>query len=39
MEAPYVADVLNNREGPKARDPSKYLNRWSYRKKQAKEAF
>ena len=35
----YVPDVLNNREGPQAREPSKCLNRQSYRERLAKEAF
>ena len=34
-----MPDVLNNREGPQAREPSKCLNRWSYRERLAKEAF
>ena len=28
-----MSDVLKNREGPKARDPSKCLNGWSYTEK------
>ena len=35
----YVPDVLNNREGPQTREPSKCLNGWSYRERLAKEAF
>ena len=35
----YVPDVPNNRKGPHAREPSKYLNGWSYRERLAKEAF
>ena len=35
----YVPDMLNNREKSQAREPSKCLNRQSYRKKLAKEAF
>ena len=31
--------MLNNREGPQAREPSKCLNRQSYRERLAKEAF
>jgi len=34
-----VPDVWSNREGPQAREPSKCLNRWSYRERLAKEAF
>ena len=37
--AVYVPDMLNNREKSQAREPSKCLNRQSYRKKLAKEAF
>ena len=35
----YVPDVLNNREGPQAREPSKCLNGQSYGERLAKEAF
>ena len=35
----YVLDVLNNREGPQAREPSKCLNRRSCRERLAEEAF
>ena len=35
----YVPDMPNNREGPKAREPSQCLNRWSYGERLAKEAF
>ena len=35
----YVPDVLNNREGPQAREPSKCLNQKSYGERLAKEAF
>ena len=35
----YVPDTLNNRDGPQARESSKCLNRWSYGKRLAKEAF
>ena len=35
----YVPDMLNNREGPQTREPSKCLNGWSYRERLAKEAF
>ena len=35
----YVPDVPNNREGPQARELSKYLNGRSYRERLAKEAF
>ena len=31
--------MLNNREGPQAREPSKCLNGQSYRERLAKEAF
>ena len=34
----YVSDAPNNREGPQAREPSKCLNRQSYRERLAKEA-
>ena len=34
-----VSVVLNNREGPQAREPSKCLNGQSYRERLAKEAF
>ena len=34
----YVPDEPNNREGPQAREPSKCLNRQSYRERLAKEA-
>ena len=34
-----VPDAPNNREGPQAREPSKYLNEWSYRERLAKEVF
>ena len=34
----YVPDVLNNR-GPQAEEPSRYLNRRSYREILAKEDF
>ena len=34
-----VPDVLNNREGPQAREPSKCLDRRSYGERLAKEAF
>ena len=35
----YVPEALNNRERPQERELSKCLNRQSYRKKLAKEAF
>ena len=35
----FVPDALNSREGPQAREPSKYLNRRSYRERLAKEAL
>ena len=35
----YVSDVLNNREGPQGREPTKCLNEQSYRERLAKEAF
>ena len=35
----YVPDVLNNREGSQAREPSMCLNGRSYGEKLAKEAF
>ena len=35
----YVPDVLNNREEPQARDPSKCQNGQSYGERMAKEAF
>ena len=35
----YVPDAWNNREGPQARATSKRLNRQSYGKRLAKEAF
>ena len=35
----YVPDAPNNREGPQAREPSKYLNGQSYGERLAKEAF
>ena len=35
----YVPDVLNNREGPQARESSKCLNGQSYGERLAKEAF
>ena len=35
----YVSDEWNNREEPQAREPSKCLNRQSYRERLAKEAF
>ena len=35
----YVPDALNNRERPQAREPSKCMNRQSYRERLAKEAF
>ena len=35
----YVTDVPNNREGPHARGPSKYLDGQSYRERLDKEAF
>ena len=35
----YVLDVLNNREGPQAREPSKCLHGRSYGERLAKEAF
>ena len=35
----YGPDAPNNREGPQAREPSKYLNRQSYGERLAKEAF
>ena len=35
----YVLDVLNNRRGPQAREPSKCLDRRSYGERLAKEAF
>ena len=31
-----MPDVLNNREGPQVREPSKCLNRWRYRERQPK---
>ena len=34
-----MPDALNNREGPQAREPSKYLNGGSYRERLTKEAF
>ena len=33
----YVPDVLNNREGPQAREPSKRLNGWSYKQQVTEE--
>jgi len=36
---PYVPDMPNSREGPQAREPSKCLNRQSYRERLPKEAF
>ena len=35
----YVPDVLRNREGPQAREPSKFLNGQSYGERLTKEAF
>ena len=35
----HVPDAPNNREGPQAREPSKYLNRQSYGERLAKEAL
>ena len=35
----YVLDVLNNRKGPQAREPSKCRNRQSYGERLAKETF
>ena len=35
----YVPDMWNNKEEPQAREPSKCLNRLSYRERLAKEAF
>jgi len=35
----YVPDAPSNREGPQARESSKYLNRRSYGERLAKEAF
>ena len=36
----YVPDTLNKREGPQAREPSKYVvNRRSFGERLAKEAF
>ena len=35
----YVPDVLINRERPQVRDPSKCLDRQSYRERLATEAF
>jgi len=35
----YVPDVLNNREGPQAEEPSKCLNRRNHRERLAKEDF
>jgi len=35
----YVPDEQNSREGPQVREPSKCLNKWSYRERLAKEAF
>ena len=35
----YVPNAVNNREGPQAREPFKYLNGWNYRERLAKEAF
>jgi len=35
----YVPDAPNYREGPQAREPSKYLNGGSYRDRLTKEAF
>ena len=32
-----MPDALNNRGGPQAREPSKCLNRWSYRERLAKK--
>ena len=34
-----VPDMLNNREGPQAREPSKVLNGQSYRERLVEEAF
>ena len=31
-----MPDAMNNREGPQAREPSKCLNRWNYRKRMAR---
>ena len=35
----YVPDMLNDRIGPRARKPSKCLNRQSYGERLAKETF
>ena len=35
----YVPDAQNNGERPQAKEPSKFLNGWSYRERLAKEAF
>ena len=35
----YVPDVWNSREGPQAREPSKYLNGWNYGERLVKEFF
>ena len=35
----YMPDAQNNREGPQAWEPSRCLNRQSYRERLAKEAF
>ena len=35
----YVPDMLNNREGPQAKEPSKCLNGQNYRESLAKEAL
>ena len=35
----YVPDVPSNREGPQARESSKYLTRQSYRERLAKGTF
>ena len=35
----YVPDTPNDRGGPQAREPSKCLNRQSYRERLAEEAF
>ena len=34
----YVTDMMYNRDGPQAKEPSKCLNGWRYRERLAKEA-
>ena len=34
----YVTDMMYNRDGPQAKEPSKCLNRWSNGERLAKEA-